>query len=355
MKLKKEVSQLDENKEKLTPDTEESTTDAGTDTENKVITESVELTESAESAEPEAIEEAAEAAESEETEAVEEIAEAAVEEAEAAPKKSFVIQRTILISMGIVAIAILVTIICRLFLTNSPVKLDLLGNKASTTWHLGAEVKLEATSDEAQELDFYLIFEPDGKLRFIEDDCLEHIGTYSYDRIGDESEENKGKSYINIDNTGLSLDGKYFFEETGNAFSERTLKLTNIYNSSVNYTFDQKKTFTPAKIELDDATFTKDEDLLGSWTYKTEAFTLTYNFNSDGTFDVTTKTSGSYEKQHGVYNCADGELTLKSGVVQPWQVKNKYEVTDDGLVIYYQSINRQTLQSEEQAVTYKKN
>ena len=163
---------------------------------------------------------------------------------ENAPKKSFVLQRTILISAAIVVLFILAAIMCRLFFTNGVTDLDVLGNKASTTWHYAAENPY-ATSDEASQIDQFLKFEPDGTVKYMEG-SFAYTGKYSYQYIekdpkSDLLKDKAGKVYVYIENTGSDFDGKFFFEESGSAFSEKTLKLTSIYEKSLSYELDRKK------------------------------------------------------------------------------------------------------------------
>ncbi len=235
---------------------------------------------------------------------------------ENAPKKSFVLQRTILISAAIVVLFILAAIMCRLFFTNGVTDLDVLGNKASTTWHYAAENPY-ATSDEASQIDQFLKFEPDGTVKYMEG-SFAYTGKYSYQYIekdpkSDLLKDKAGKVYVYIENTGSDFDGKFFFEESGSAFSEKTLKLTSIYDKSLSYELDRKKSYSLVLPEREDE-FEADDDLIGKWTSKNETVKDTIEFNSDGTICITTKKSSEGKNTNftakGIYSVKNGKLVF---------------------------------------------
>lgn len=321
---------MEDNKEILTEEAEkaaeEATALSDEDTENTESKENTENTDNPEAEEntDETIEEIF--AESDETEA---------------QKKSKLIQRTIIISALVVAVALIGAIACRLLLSNGIVKTNIFGAKKTTCWHYTQPMtgSPDATADEAQELNYYFIFEPDGKLN-IEVGSIELTSDYSIQYLTKEDvqtiENGEGKigtPVLNISNAN-TLSGKYFFEVTGNAFTENKLKLTNILSDQMKLDFDDKE-YTPVKIQRE-GEFTADEKLEGNWTFADEAGTRTYSFNSDGTYTMTDKANNAIQKTKGLYSCKDGKVSLTSNYGTDVTSTLRYEFKDDKLVIYEQ-------------------
>ncbi len=346
---------MDENKDFVTAEQKaEELTDTVADTETTAE-------ETAEAAQ-DAVEEAAETAEAAQ-DAVEEAAADIFTDTEAAaqaPKKSFVLQRTIIISVVIVVIALLAVLIVRLFVPgNSITNTNILGGKASTSWHY---IPMNAaTEDEAQEdyMDVFFIFDPDGRVR-VKCDHLESIGTYSIQHVEPDDKENAGKPYLMLENTGV-LDGSFFYETTGNAFTERTMTLTSMMNASAPaLKFDQKKTYKAPEIERE-GEFTGDDALNGSWKISNEAGSTVYDFSSDGTYTMEARTAGnngvpgSINKISGIYNCKDGVLTTSTIYMSRIDNSLKYKVDGDELHFYVQALDPATGQLVENDTVFKKN
>lgn len=292
------------------------------------------------------------------------------EAAAKAAKRKCPIQRTIIISFGIVLLVLIAAVVCRLFFQNSVTDSSFFGKKASTCWHM--TIPRLSTDDEAADADIYLIFEPDGSLS-LKDGTVEYAGSYSYEYVTDEivlpegkpSKSDIGRIYLNISNTGVTvrniglfnnqLDGNYYFEEQGNAFSPKTLKLTSIYDSSYSITLDRKKSFTPVEIERK-GEFNKDENLIGTWSSTLETYygkqTVTYTFNDDGTYRVTVKNPNNSPSQVGIYNTKDGVFYLNAGDnnERPY----RYEIKDDKLIQYVERFDQMLQKTVEDSITYTK-
>lgn len=280
------------------------------------------------------------------------------EEAVQPAQKGFVLQRTILISAAIVVVALLAVLIVRLFVPgNSVTNTNILGGKASTCWHY---VPMNAaTEDEADYVDVFFIFEPDDRVR-VKCDMLESIGTYSVQHVEQDDKENAGKPYLMIENTGV-LDGSFFYETAGNAFSEKTMTLTSLFNPDApKLQFDQKKTYKAPEIERE-GDFSGDEDLNGSWKISNEAGSTVYQFNSDGTYTMEARTAGnngnpgSINKISGIYNCEDGVLTTSTIYLSRIDNSLKYKVDGDELHFYVQALDPATGQLVENDTVFKKN
>ncbi len=277
-------------------------------------------------------------------------------------KKGGLVQRTILISAVIVGVVLAAAIICRLFAENGVVKTDILGNKATTCWHYTAEYPT-STPDETFNVDYYLFFEPNGKLR-VKMDTIEYIGAYSFRRVDPKDDsKNAGKPYLEISQTGITLisnfpfDGKYFYSETGGVFN-RKLKLSYYYDKSISYEFDQKS-YSPVKTKRE-GEFKGDDSLYGTWKQINEQSEQTFVFKSNGDFEFKNKSTDyftnqiSIVKQSGIFNCENGQLSLYSGTINTQPTVYKYSVDGDTLSFFYQTINRNTLAIEEQKIEYKK-
>ena len=362
---------MDDNKEILTPENEAEEVSAEENTE-KAENAQAETEEAARKAE--AVSENAEEAETEkaeEAEAVPEDTEAAPAETETAvtpeafevnevpaPESKGTLQRTILISAGIVICAVLAAIVCRLFLFHGVVDTDLFGNSKETTWHYTAELQSQmtsATSDEPLVANYYFMFEPDGTLK-IEIGTFDYYGNYSIRYLTDEeissmavSDENAKRSVLDIQNTN-SIDGIYFYDVSGNAFSEKTMTITSVSNENVKYDYDNKA-YEPAGAKRE-GEFKKDDAIVGSWTNKNEVASQTLTFNKDGSYSIETKTAESRQSERGLYSCENGKVKLISYYISPQSQEFKYKVEKDKLVITQEIVlGDQTI---EQPIEYNK-
>lgn len=268
-------------------------------------------------------------------------------EAEAAPKKKKAFYFPILLSLFIVLAFLAVGIVCRLFFFQGVVNTDLLGNKKTTTWHYrpSAEDAAAASVDEAQIPDYYFIFEPDGTIK-VESGSIEFQGNYTLrnadqDDLKDAENNNEasgstdnstaqiGKPIVTIEGTN-QIDGKFLYTREGNVFSGSKLTLGVLGNDTIKLTFDEKS-FSPPKFERE-GEFTKDDKLLGSWSYKDEMIIQTFRFNDDGTYELNTRqNNNSVERQYGIYNCKDGMLTLSFCYPDQKEQSLKYSIKDNKL------------------------
>lgn len=274
--------------------------------------------------------------------------EAAQTAAQAAPKKKRAFYFPILLSLVIVLVFLAVGIACRLFFFQGVVNTDPFGNKKATTWHFrpSAEEAAAASVDEAQVPDYYFIFEPDGTIK-VESGSIEFQGNYTL-RNADEDDLKEiqtanaeagntdsgtgnaevGKPILVVEGTN-QIDGKFLYDRKGNAFTDNNLTLSVLGNDAIQLTFDDKDYSAP-KFERE-GEFTKDEELLGSWSYNDEMLWQTFTFNDDGTYELKTKQNNSVERQYGIYNCKDGMLTLSYCYPDQREQPLKYTIKNDKL------------------------
>lgn len=337
---------MDDNKENLTPENEAEEVSAEVNTESAAKAEAA----------PEAAEEKApEVFEATETEKAFEPDE---EPEESAPKSKKILQRTIAISAGVVICAVLVAIVCRLFLFHGVVDTDLFGNNTETCWHYAAQMQPQqtaATSDEPEVADYYFIFEPDGTLK-IEIGTFDYYGEYSIRLLTDEDvkemengKDNIGKSVLDIKNTN-SIDGIYYYDVAGNVFTGKTMTITGVYNEEVKLDFDNKA-YKPAEATRE-GEFKKDDAVIGSWTNKNEVASQTLTFKEDGTYSINTNSVNSRQTERGVYSCENGKLKLTSYYNSPQSQEFKYKVEKDKLIITQEFMLGD--QSIEQPIEYQK-
>lgn len=253
---------------------------------------------------------------------------------EAPPKKSPVLQRTIIISLAIVAAAVLVTVVCRLFFFNNALNTDFFGNSKATVWHY-SEAN-ESTADEATDFDYNLTFD-NGRLT-VDVGTMQIVGSYSIKHITEEDastikdgDSKIGTSMMVIENT-IRFDGKYTYSVSGNPFSGKTMTLTNVNNENSVFELDSNASDMP-EVERS-GEFQKDEKLTGKWEYKDELGTITYEFTDDGKFTRTDKLVDTIQTLNGIYTCKDGVFTSIINFGGPSEIPRKYEFKDDSLIIY---------------------
>ena len=254
--------------------------------------------------------------------------------AEAPPKKSPVLQRTILISLAIVAAAILVTVVCRLFFFNSALDTDFFGNSKATVWHY-TEAN-DSTADEATDYDYNLTFD-NGRLT-VDVGTMQIVGSYTIKHITEDDaavikdgDSKIGTSMMVIENT-IKFDGRYTYDVSGNMFTGKTMTLQNLSNEKKVFEFDSDAAEMP-KIEQN-GDFKKDEKLIGNWEYVDELGSINYEFTDDGYFTRTDKLVDMIETVNGTYTCKDGifNYTMDFGGLNV--VSRRYEFKDDSLIIY---------------------
>ena len=254
--------------------------------------------------------------------------------AEAPPKKSPVLQRTILISLAIVAAAILVTVVCRLFFFNGALNTDFFGNSKATVWHY-TEAN-DSTADEATDYDYNLTFD-NGRLT-VDVGTMQIVGSYTIKHITEDDaavikdgDSKIGTSMMVIENT-IKFDGRYTYDVSGNMFTGKTMTLQNLSNEKKVFEFDSDAAEMP-KIEQN-GDFKKDEKLIGNWEYVDELGSINYEFTDDGYFTRTDKLVDMIETVNGTYTCKDGifNYTMDFGGLNV--VSRRYEFKDDSLIIY---------------------
>lgn len=192
-----------------------------------------------------------------------------------------------------------------------------------------------AGSDGKEDMHFNLSFQ-DTEVRFQTNGTV-YLGRLTKeDENGSRLTDENGNSMImiNMNLNGTPFLFKFDYEFTGNVFTGRTLKLTDLsgmfyepeknsddedvkkHKEKTGYIIEDDTVYyiwelAPSKENYrlsDNKDFKKDNKLTGSWLYKTEetAYPYTMTFNEDGTFEQL-----SYEVEiHGNYTAKDGEITL---------------------------------------------
>ena len=253
---------------------------------------------------------------------------------DAPAKKSHVLQRTIIISLAIVAAAILVTVVCRLFFFNSALDTDFFGNSKATVWHY-TEAN-ESTADEATDYDYNLTFD-NGRLT-VDVGTMQITGSYTIKHITEDDaavikdgDSKIGTSMMVIENT-IKFDGRYTYDVSGNIFTGKTMTLQNLSNEKKVFEFDSDAAEMP-KIEQN-GDFKKDEKLIGNWEYVDELGSINYEFTDDGYFTRTDKLVDTIQAVNGTYTCKDGIFNYTMDFGGPNVISRRYEFKDDNLIIY---------------------
>ncbi len=171
------------------------------------------------------------------------------------------------------------------------------------------EIENTSTSDEAsadEAVSNYLSFDNDGTATF-HIGTLKQVGTYTIsddEDSDDDSEEDTKSITINITNV---LQGTLAYSVEGNAFTGRTLTLTNTY-------YDQSLELTSASIKIPELEVSDDfepnDKLTGSWEESDEndyIYYLTYEFRDDGTATINT---ADIQYIDCVYTYDDSTITL---------------------------------------------
>ena len=209
-------------------------------------------------------------------------------EAPVAVKKKQLIQVPIVIS-----IVILLAVIASFFIYKSFFNTSVVGS-----W----TVKNTASADEAS-LDTdapksYYTFKDNGEAS-ITIGSMSMVGTYSLTE-----NEKDGTHAIEVYIPSV-MQGTFQYEVSGNAFSGRTLVLTDTYYGQ-SYEFESAKLEIP-KLEPDDD-FKVNDELVGTWTYDDGYNKLSYEFRADGTATINQMDMLFAE---GVYNYTDDKITIR--------------------------------------------
>lgn len=214
------------------------------------------------------------------TEPVDDEALEPVEEDAAPKRKKPIIQTTIIISLIIVIIAVLATLVVKVFFDK----------EITGTWHYVREVEVAsqgATSDEAKStigIDYYFAFANDGTVKST-------IGTITSKGTYSVSQNEDGQPVVTIDifdvPTTYFLNGEYTYELKGNIFTGKTLVLSKEAADNTGQTqtrtYEMKSEAYKAPELESEGEFEKNDDLIGKWTYSTGEYKFAYEFNEDGT------------------------------------------------------------------------
>lgn len=252
---------------------------------------------------------------------------------EAPAKKKPVLQTTIIISLVIVLIAALTVLAIMFFFNNS----------VSGSWHLVREVQVRddgATSDEAVhplDVDYYFDFKDDGTVTAT-------IGTVSSSGTYSTAVDDEGNTIVTMDTydplTQYFLNGDYTLSLSGNIFTGRKMNFTSVNNAELSYDFESASYKAPEITREGD--FEVNDDVVGSWTYSSGEFKLTYEFDKDGnaryveemmSINPYTYTPMNINiTMNGIYSVDGEKLTITYFFLE--QDDNTITVRRDGDVLY---------------------
>lgn len=318
---------MDENKEVLTPQAEESAQEAAAEATEAVAEAAEETAEEA----AEAAEETAEAVDGEAEEAapelniVEDGSEATEITEEVPKKKGFPLQKTIIIALVIVALAAITALVITVFFNQG----------VTGEWSLNPNENAAATADEPQStITYYFRFNNDKTVSLTLGSTTTY-GTYELSKSDD------GQNLMTLSLPNLS--GDFYYETSGNLFAGRTLKLTytsddstvlNLHSSKLQkHEFERKEEFKPK------------EELIGNWVYSDEMYgvTISFDIKKDGTLLYTEDSSytNPYTKAEvysvytieGIYDYDDSTITLTYYDIMDEQIVIAYEQKDGALYI----------------------
>lgn len=235
------------------------------------------------------------------------------EETVAAPvavKKKGLLQVPIIISIAILLVVVLGFLVYKCFFNTSIVG----------TW----SVKNTATSDEASlaedTLKSYYTFDKDGEAS-ITIGSMSMVGTYSLA----ESEED-GSLTVEIYIPSV-MQGSFQYTVSGNAFTGRTLILTDTYYGQ-SYEFEGTDLVIPELKPADD--FKTNDELVGTWTYDDGYNKLSYDLRADGTATINQMDMLFAE---GVYTYTDSQIIITYMAYEESEMVINYMFDNDALII----------------------
>ncbi len=232
-------------------------------------------------------------------------------DAPVAVKKKRLIQVPIIISIVIVLVVVASFFVYKSFFNTSIVGSWTVKNTASAD-----EASLEG--DNAQKS--YYTFKEDGTAS-ITIGSMSMVGTYSL-------VENKEDGSLSLEAYIPSvMQGTFEFEISGNAFTGRTLVLTDTYYSQ-SYEFESAELVIPKLKPADD--FKADEKLVGTWTYDDGFNKLSYNFRKDGTATINQMDMLYAE---GVYSVTDKQIVVTYMAYEESEMIIDYIYKDNALII----------------------
>lgn len=288
---------MDENKEVLTPEQDtENTTNSDADTVTEILN----------------------SGEAETTEATEETVYQEADNdlsdtADAQPqKKKRLLQFPIIISIIIVAVAVISLLVYKGFFDKS-----LTGSWATKVQAESATAD-EATNDESDEELQYWVFDNDGKLKV-------SMGSVYYVYNYETSVSEEGENQLMVSFNGSESVFTYKIE--GNFFIGKKLTLSNSYGAE-----DIKlesKSYKEPDLKHDD-NFKPNDKLIGTWSYNNGFSQMSYTFNEDGTMQMNQMDMIFVD---GVYTYTDNTIEIKYLTNTESYMDLSYTVEENGLNI----------------------
>lgn len=232
-------------------------------------------------------------------------------EAPVAVKKKRLIQVPIIIS-----IVIVLAVAASFFVYKSFFNTSIVGS-----W----VVKDTSTADEASLGDdntpkSYYTFKEDGTAS-ITIGSMSMVGTYS---LVENTEDGTRSLQAYIPSV---MQGEFQFEISGNAFTGRTLVLTDTYYGQ-SHEFASEKLIIPELEPADD--FKADEKLVGTWTYDDGMNKLSYEFRKDGTASINQMDTLFAE---GVYSLKENQIIIKYMAYEESEMIINYVYDNNALII----------------------
>ena len=248
-----------------------------------------------------------------------------------APKKKSVIQLPIIIALACVVVVALGFLVFKCFFNTSVVGTWAVDNTAT------GDEATTATQDEAG-INYYT-FDDDGTAS-ITLGTMKMVGTYTVT-------EEDGAQTLTI-NIPYVLQSAFEYEVSGNAFTGRTLTLTNA-DYQTTFTLKSANIKTP---ELKpDENFKPNEKITGKWKDQADynasnSYNISYTFNENGTVSIN---EGDQLYVEGVYTYDDSTITVTYYASAEATMALQYSFDGDILVINGLGYSKDTGSSADQS------
>lgn len=227
-------------------------------------------------------------------------------------KKKGLLQFPIIISIIIVAAAVISLLVYKGFFDKS------ITGSWATKLQVDSATSDEATSDESDEELQYWVFENDGKLKV-------SVGTIYYMYNYETSVSEEGENQIVVSFNGSESVFTYKIE--GNFFTGKKLTLSNSYGAEDIEL--ESKSYKKPDLKADD-NFKPNDKLIGTWSYNNGFSQMSYTFNEDGTMQMNQMDMIFVD---GVYTYTDNTIEIKYLTNTESYMDLSYTVEENGLNI----------------------
>lgn len=226
-------------------------------------------------------------------------------------KKKFPLQVPVIIAAVLVACVALAFLVFKCFFDTSIVGAWTMKNDEATAD--------EASNEDNENLSYYVFDSENG--------CDFRIGTMTYSGTYTISADEDGNNTVNMSILALNLNATFNYEVSGNIFTGRKLELS--YGDDVDpYEFVSAKLVVP-EIKPD-KDFKANDKIVGEWNYYDGMYDDTYTFNSDGMVKVNQSDMLIID---GTYTVTDDKITVKYYADDEYTTELSYTVDGDMMII----------------------